>query len=49
MPLTSSTVYCVYKENGKCYNVYSKEVLDRRIEDGRITDACRVVIQRVNN
>jgi hypothetical protein len=29
--------------------VYSKEALDRRIEDKRITQSDRVVITRVNN
>ncbi len=49
VPLRSDTAYCVFKENGKHYTVYSKKALDRRIEDGRITQSDRVVITRVNN
>ena len=49
VPLRSDTAYCVFKENGKHYTVYSKQALDRRIEDGRITQNDRVVITRVNN
>lgn len=49
VPLRSDTAYCVFKENGKHYTVYSKEALDRRIKNGKITDTCRVVITRVNN
>lgn len=49
VPLRSDTAYCVFKENGKHYTVYSKEALDRRIENKRITQNDRVVITRVNN
>jgi hypothetical protein len=49
VPLTPTTAYHVFRENGSHYTVYSKQALDRRIEDGRITDTCRVVITKVNN
>lgn len=46
-PLTPNTVYCVFKENGKNYKVYSKTVLDAKIARGEITENDRVVLQRV--
>lgn len=49
VPLTSNTAYCVFKENGKQYTVYSKQVLNQRIESGQITDTDRVVIKRIGN
>ena len=49
VPLTANTAYCVFKENGKQYTVYSKQVLNRRIEEGIITDTDRVVIKRIGN
>lgn len=47
VPLTANTVYCVMRENGSHYKVYSKKVLDAKIERGEIADTDRVVIQRV--
>lgn len=47
VPLTNNTVYCVIKENGKHYTVYSKTTLDAKISRGEITENDRVVIQRV--
>jgi hypothetical protein len=35
------------RENGSHYKVYSKKVLDAKIERGEIADTDRVVIQRV--
>ena len=47
--LTANTVYHVTKPDGKHYRVYSKATLDKRIEEGVITDQDKVVIQRVDN
>jgi hypothetical protein len=47
--LTANTVYHVTKPDGKHYRVYSKTTLDKRIEEGVITDQDKVVIQRVDN
>lgn len=47
VPLTPSTIYCVYKPDGKHYRVYSKTTLDRLIEQGEVTEDHRVVIQRI--
>ena len=46
-PLTPNTVYWVKKKDGKHYKVWSKTVLDARIERGEITDEDTVYIQRV--
>ena len=46
-PLTANTAYCVIREDGSHYRVYSKKTLDRKIEEGKITSSDRIVIQRV--
>ena len=48
-PLTATTCYHVTKPDGKHYRVWSKTVLDQRIERGEITDEHKVVIQRTDN
>lgn len=47
VPLTANTCYWVKKKDGKHYKVWSKTVLDTRIERGEITDEDRVYIQGV--
>lgn len=47
VPLTANTCYWVQKPDGKHYKVWSKTVLDARIERGEITDEHKVKIQRV--
>lgn len=44
--ISSNQVYWVQKPNGKHYKVWSKEVLDARIERGEITPEHTVKIQR---
>jgi len=46
-PLTANTCYWVKKKDGKHYKVWSKTVLDARIERGEITEDDQVLIQRV--
>jgi hypothetical protein len=46
-PLESGTCYWVQKPNGKHYKVWSKEVLQARIERGEITSDHQVKIQRI--
>jgi len=48
-PLTATTVYHVTKPDGKHYRVWSKTMLDKYIEEGKITDQDKVVIQRTEN
>jgi len=47
VPLKPNTCYWVKKKDGKHYKVWSKTVLDARIERGEITDEDQVLIQRV--
>ena len=44
--LKANQVYWVQKPDGRHYKVWSKEVLDARIERGEITDDHQVKIQR---
>lgn len=46
-PLAPNTVYWVQKPDGRHYKVWSKEVLQARIERGEITDEHQVKIQRI--
>lgn len=48
-PLTANTVYCITKPDGKHYRVYSKQMLDKLIERGDVTEEHKVVLQRVNS
>lgn len=45
--LTANTVYCVMREDGRHFKVYSKTVLDAKIKRGEITEKDKVVLQRV--
>lgn len=46
-PLTANQCYWVKKKNGKHSKVWSKTVLDAKIERGEITDEDQVMIQKV--
>ena len=46
-PLTANQAYHVTKPDGKHYKVWSKKVLDAKIERGEITDEHKVVLQRI--
>lgn len=46
VPLAANQVYWVKRADGKHYKVWSKTVLDSRIERGLITDEDRVMLQR---
>jgi len=46
-PLNANQSYHVTKPDGKHYRVWSKEVLDAKIERGEITEEHKVVIYRM--
>lgn len=47
-PLMANQAYHVTKPDGKHYKVWSKKVLDDRIERGEITEDHKIVIQKVH-